>query len=128
MSDCEKKPFFRLGDLVAILLVAVAAGLLLIAFFAADRGGVAQISVDGEVVAELPLDTDTTRVILSGEHTLTVVIEGGEVYVRDANCPDHVCEQTGRITKQGTAIACAPAKILVKIVGGGEGDVDRVAG
>ena len=132
MEKCTRKPekraLFRRGDLVAILLVLLLTAGLLWAFLAAERGGYVEISVNGDELMTLPLDKDDTRVIGAGEYELTVVIEGGGVYVHSSTCPDHVCEQTGRISKEGTAIVCAPAGISVRIVGGGERDVDRVAG
>lgn len=128
MKQTKKRMLFRRGDLLAILLVLILAAGLLGAFFAADRGSYVEISVHGDEIMTLPLSVDDTRVIDSGTYTLTVVIADGCVSVHSANCPDHVCEQTGNISKKGTSIVCAPAGISVKILGGGDGDVDHVAG
>ena len=59
--------------------------------------------------------------------TLTVVIENGEVFVKESDCPDGVCVAGGRISKSGETILCAPAKILLTVKGG-DGNVDFVAG
>ena len=128
MENIKKKRGLRLGDLAVVLLVLLLAAGLLWAFFAAEHGGYVEITVQGDELVTLPLSKNDIRVIGAGEHTLTVVIENGEVFVRDADCPDHVCEQTGRISKKGTSIVCAPAGICVRILGGGDGDADGVAG
>lgn len=128
MEKSQKKKLFRVGDGVAILLVLLLAAGLLWAFLAADGGAFVEVTVNGERVAYLPLAEDHIRVIEAGEYELTLVIEDGRVSVCDANCPDHVCEKTGKIAGRGTAIVCTPARICVRIVGGGEGDVDHVAG
>ncbi|MBQ8340896.1 MAG: NusG domain II-containing protein [Clostridia bacterium] len=128
MNKSENKRLFRAGDLIAILLVALLAIGLFIAFFTAERGGYVEISVHGDELLTLPLDVDDTRIIGAGAYELTVVIEKGSVYVHGSTCPDHVCEQTGRISKEGAVIICAPAGISVKILGGGDEDVDHIAG
>ena len=124
----KKAPLFRAGDLAAILLVLLLVGALLWALFSAERGSTAQILVEGEVVATLPLSKDTVYPITARGYHLTVCIEDGAVFVRDADCPDLVCEHTGRISSKGTSIVCAAAGVSVKIAGGGNGDADFVAG
>jgi len=128
MKTAEKRIFFRPGDLVAILLVLVLAAGLLWAFLAAGRGRVAEISVNGDVVAELPLSKDAVYPIQTNDHHLTVHIENGEVFVTDASCPDKVCEHTGRVSAKGASILCAVARVSVRVVGGGESDADYTAG
>lgn len=124
----RKKALFRAGDLASILLVLLLVGALLWAFFAAERGTAAQISVEGETVAVLPLSKDAVYPIVSRGHHLTVHIENGEVFVSDADCPDLVCQNTGKISAKGTSIVCTAAGVQIKITGGGDGDADFVAG
>ena len=128
MQHVRKKALFRAGDLVAILLVLLLVGALLWAFLAAERGDAARISVEGETVAALPLSKDTVYPITSRGHHLTVRIENGEVFVTDADCPDKVCQNTGKVSAKGTSIVCAAAGVSVQITGGGDGNADFVAG
>ena len=55
----------------------------------------------------------------------TVVIENGTVYMKDADCPDKLCEKTGKISKNGETIVCLPHRVVVEIQGG-EGNVDSL--
>ena len=128
MAKTQKNRLFRYGDAVAILLVLVLTLGLIWMLFAAEEGQTVEVAVNGEVILTLPMDTDGARRITSGEYSLTVVVEKGSVYVCEASCPDHVCEQTGKISEAGRAIVCAPARISVRIIGGGERDADYVAG
>ena len=123
-----KSRVFCVGDLVALLLVAALALSLLWAFFGAERGGYAEISVDGAVVATLPLAQDAVYPVESGGYSLTVWVEGGEVFVTDATCTDKVCQHTGRISANGASIVCAAARVSVRVTGGGKRDADYVAG
>lgn len=128
MQQERKKMLLRVGDLAAILLVLLLVGALLGAFFAKEQGTAVRISVEGETVAVLPLFKDAVYPITSRGHSLTVCIENGEVLVRDTDCPDKVCQNTGRISAKGASIVCAPAGVSVHITGGGDGDADFVAG
>ena len=128
MDARVKRRVFCVGDLVVLLLVATLALSLLWAFFGAERGGEAEVSVDGAVVATLPLSRDATYPVEAGEYRLTVRVEHGEVFVTDATCPDKVCQHTGRVSANGASIVCAAARVSVRVTGGGKRDADYVAG
>lgn len=128
MESVKKRSLFRFGDAVAILLVIALAGGLLWAFFASEQGSAAEIVVENETVAALPLAKDAVYSVTANGHTLTVHVENGEVFVTDADCPDKVCEHTGRVKAKGASIVCAAARISVRIVGGGDRNADFVAG
>ena len=126
--EAKKSRLLRMGDVAVMLAVVIVALGLLWAFLSAEEGNVATVTVHGEVVETLPLDTNGTYEIIAGEHTLIVAVEDGSVCVSEADCPDQVCRQTGKISKAGASIACAPAGVLIRISGGGATDVDHVAG
>jgi len=58
-----------------------------------------------------------------------VFIEGGEAYLKEADCPDGLCVGMGKISRSGQSIICLPHKVVVDIVGGDEEPaVDVTAG
>ena len=128
MQFGKKSTLFRVGDLFAILLVLLLVGALLWAFFSLERGAAVQITVEGEGVAVLPLSQDAVYPITSRGYCLTVHVESGEVFVSDADCPDKVCQNTGKISARGASIVCAAAGVQIKITGGGDTNADFVAG
>ncbi len=118
----------RIADLWLVgglLVVAVAAFLML--WLLTDAGDYVEVTVDGRVVASLPLDTDTTCVIdgVGGQNTL--VIADGKVTVSAADCPDKVCVRHRAIARTGESILCLPHKVAVRVVGG-EPTVDAEVG
>lgn len=115
---------WRAADTVLIVTVLLAALLLLLGLFLLPaRGGAVQVTVDGEIVATLPLSEDTTFVIdgVGGENTL--VILDGEATVTVADCPDGVCVRHRSISRAGQSILCLPHKVAVTVIGG-DGSVD----
>ena len=91
--------------------------------------------VDGQTVAlikdsgteEYPLDRDRTVSISENGISLSVEIKDGNARVLSADCPDRVCVHTGTIRKAGDVIVCAPAHVVIRILGGRSGGVDDVA-
>ena len=116
-----------LRDIVAagcILLAAVA--LFLLPFLFVNEGETLVITTpDGSQVFSLTEDREI--VLTSRDVTLTVCISDGEAYVVESNCRDGVCKNSGRISRAGETILCAPAGVTLT-VRGGDGDVDFVAG
>lgn len=111
--------------LIGVLLI-ISLSVLLFVFLTREEGAVADVYVDGVKVAEYPLSIDGVYYINNGSNVL--VIEDGAAYMREANCPDKFskngCVNTGKISYVGQTIVCLPNKIIVEIVGEGEGIVD----
>ena len=111
--------------LIGILLI-ISLSVLLFVFLTREEGAIADVYVDGVKVAEYPLSIDGVYYLNNGSNVL--VIENGTAYMREANCPDKFskngCVNTGKISYVGQTIVCLPNKIIVEIVGEGEGIVD----
>ena len=89
-------------------------------------GITAVVKVDGNIVYMLPLDKNASVTVEGYQGgSNTVVIENGTVYMKDADCPDKLCEKTGKISKNGETIVCLPHRVVVEIQGG-EGNVDSL--
>ena len=81
---------------------------------------------DGEIQT-YRLDRDQEISVEGKLHRLSIRVENGEAFVLSSDCPDKICQKSGRISKAGEIIICAPAQISIQIEGG-EDDVDFVAG
>ena len=125
MNTAEKKKYTR--DLIlvgALLLVA------LLLFFLVRNGqdratgtdAVAVVTVDGAEVGRYPLYKSGTFPLNNGSNIL--VVENGEAWVSEANCPDKVCMGMGKISRNGEFIACLPNRLIVVVEGGEPALVD----
>lgn len=111
-------------DVLIIVLGLLIAGLVWGgSLLTREAGGEALITADGEEVARLPLNKNTT-LSLAGN---TVVVEDGEVYVSEADCPDHSCVRQGAVSHKGETIVCLPHRLVVEVTAGEESPVDAVA-
>lgn len=116
-------------DLILIAGVLVLAGILYLVFLgSAEDGGKAVITVDGQVVRELPLGEDAIYEVETPEGYNIVEIKDGWADVIDADCRDGLCTDQKHVRKTGETIVCLPHKMVVTIEAGEENTVDAVVG
>ena len=124
MEQKERKKYIRDLILVGALLIAALLVLLVIRNRQERKTGTdAVVTVrtsDGDEV--YPLNKDGVFSLNGGTNTL--VIENGEAWVSEANCPDRVCMGMGKISKNGEFIACLPNQVIIVVEGGEESPVD----
>ncbi|MGI6254283.1 MAG: NusG domain II-containing protein [Acutalibacter sp.] len=90
----------------------------------APQGRTAVVERDGEVVLRQDLSqlTEETTYTIQGadgvELTITLSPTGAEV--SSSTCPDQVCVRTGRLTRAGESAICLPAKVSLRLEGGGD--------
>lgn len=111
------------GLLLAVILLL----LCLWAFYPKGQGNTVLVMVDGQQVAELPLDTDGELPVDGYEEfSLRVIVEDGVCYVMDSTCPDLICQNHAPVSGAGEQIVCLPGRTVVTVTGE-EGEVDAVA-
>lgn len=102
---------------LGILMIACICAII-IQFVIKKNGETVVITVDGTVYKTLELDKDTEldiQGVNDGRNKL--IIENGQAYMIDADCPDKVCVRQGKINKTGETIVCLPHKVVVEIKG-----------
>lgn len=101
-------------DLFLILgLLLLGALLLLCLRLFRGEGTRAVVLADNEIIAQYPLAVDGEFALLGGKNIL--VIEDGAAYIRESQCPDHLCQRQGRIDSEGERIVCLPHHLTVRI-------------
>ena len=121
---CAMK-MLKKADIIVIIAFLAVAGMLFITPVFSKGGRYVKITQDGQS-SVYPVNENREIDIDSSGYKLTVVIENSEIYVKDAECPDKICEKTGRI-KEGGSIVCIPAKVIVEFTESA-GDNDALVG
>ena len=102
------------ADFIVVGALLLAAALLYGLFaFGRGEGGRVEISLGGELQETYALDEDA-EIAFPGN---TVVIKDGRVHIEDSDCPDHLCEKQGEISKAGESLICLPNRLSVVIRG-----------
>lgn len=111
--------------ILALLVLAAAVSAAAILLPRKEGGAlVARISRDGVVLEEIALDQveESYSFVLEDERgSNTVLVEPGRVRVSQADCPDQICVEQGYISDGTVPIVCLPHKLVIEIVGGGDG-------
>lgn len=118
----KKDIYLVAGLLLAALLVFGVTKLMF-----NGEGNVCVVSVDNKEYLRLPLNKDNSLRIegLRGNFCI-LTIKDGIADVTEASCPDKICEHHAPISKNGEAIICLPARIVVTISSEEESDVDFI--
>ena len=83
---------------------------------------------NGEVIGSYPLDHNQRLAFTDDKGKRNVrVIQEGKAYMEEADCPDKLCVKQKAIERNGESIICLPHKLVIRIAGGEEGEVDAVA-
>lgn len=115
------------ADLCVIFaLLLLAGGLSLALRLGREAGGFAVVRVDGKETERHSLAVSGVFPLNGGTNIL--VIENGEAYLSEADCPDLLCVKQGRIRYNGQTITCLPNRLTVTVEGGESNGVDFVVG
>ena len=123
----ENKKIKKDAVLVLLCIIISAAVYFIINIYVKKDGAYAVVKVDGEIIRSLELNKNTS-VIVHGYQggSNTIVVDNGQVYMTDADCPDKLCERTGRISRTGESIVCLPHRVVVEIQGNTAERIDSV--
>ena len=128
MRDKNETTALRKGDLYLILGCLLAALVLCGLWLLLRRdGAVVIVEQNGRETARYALGEDrTVRIEGEGGYNL-LVIENGEAWLSEADCPTQLCVKTGRIRYAGQSVVCLPHRLAVRIAGGASA-LDAVTG
>lgn len=112
----------RGAAIVGVLALACLASMAYVsvgADSAGDAEGLVAVVHDGDGgVREMPLDRDGTLDVSTSLGCNTIVVEGGRVFVSDADCAGHDCMAQGPASQPNERIVCLPHKLWIEIVDG----------
>ncbi|RPF43150.1 hypothetical protein EDD70_2110 [Hydrogenoanaerobacterium saccharovorans] len=116
----EKKLKFKKNDFILLGVLLVAALAVAAFYFIGSNNDhpIAVISVDGKNIMKVDLAKAEDKTFsLDKKSGLPVSFEIRDHKIRfvDVNCPDHVCENVGFISRSGESAVCLPNKTALVI-------------
>lgn len=112
-------------ELILITAALIIAAVVWLGFHAnRDEGAYAVVSIDGVETARYPLSVDGTYPLNGGTNLL--VVENGAAYMQEADCPDKLCVNQGKVRYTGQCIVCLPNRVSVTVEGADAG-IDLVS-
>lgn len=117
----------RKWDIFLIAGLLLAAGALYLFLRPGEAGAWAVVTADGRETARYPLAEDRRVTLGEADYNVLEIMDGAAAVV-EANCGDHTCVRTGRISREGEAIVCLPHRLVIRIEGGDRPLFDADAG
>ena len=106
--------WFSKADFFLILAVLAGAVLLLLPQWLANENAVvAEVTVDGITVQDIPLKPSDEKQQYTLENGVVLETENGTIRFFESDCPDAVCVHTGALSRAGEIAACVPNKTVV---------------
>lgn len=106
--------WFSKADFFLILAVLAGAVLLLLPQWLANGNTVvAEVTVDGVTVQEIPLKKFDEKQQYILENGVVLETENGTIRFSKSDCSDAVCVHTGALSRAGEIAACVPNKTVV---------------
>ncbi len=99
----------KFGDIILFVIIISIAMLFAVSF--GDKGNVVVIEQNGQVLEKISLYENNELTI----GNVIIVIQDGSVRIKDSDCADKTCINTGNIDNSGEIICCLPNRLLVRI-------------
>ncbi|MGI6269797.1 MAG: NusG domain II-containing protein [Candidatus Howiella sp.] len=124
MSTLKTRIKIKKADLLLLggILLFCAVGLLLYRR-TGTPGRTVRVEADGRLYGRWSLSEDA-EIDIGGHNLLR--IEGGEVVMQSADCPDGLCVAQPPISAAGQSIVCLPNRVVATVEG--KPETDAVAG
>ncbi len=122
-----KRKWFSKADFLLILAVLFSVGLLLLPQWLSDgEAVVAEVTVNGAAVKEIPLNQTDAKQQYTLENGIVLETENGSIRFSASDCPDALCVHTGAISRAGEVAACVPNGTVVVLKSGKGASVDGI--
>ena len=121
----NRKVSMKKKDIIIIAAALVLAlGLYLVSQIAGGKTATTVVvTVDGREVLRRPLAVENTYEIKQDDGSVNVIaVEGGAVYMKEANCRDGLCIAQGKMKNAAKTIVCLPHKLVVQLEGDSAAD------
>lgn len=134
MIGKEKHKLVKGFDFILVLICILIAVFIGIYFFMSNKNQenistVAVIKYDNNEIYRIDLNIvdEPYYIPIEHEYHSKILVEKGKICFEEADCPDKVCVNTGKISKPGQVAVCLPAKLIIKIEGK-EAETDAITG
>lgn len=110
--------------MLLIAIVLIVAAVIFFVSEASAQGKTAVVTLNGEKVTEINLETAENETFTVGK--VVIEVTDGSVSITDSDCPDKTCVKTGKLSKNGDVSVCVPNRVSVEIIGENADGVDII--
>ena len=112
------------ADLVMVAAMLFIAGIAVIFILKQKAGDIVFVNVDGEI-STYPLSEDREIEINRNGNKNIIIIDGGKVYMKEADCRNQICVNHKPVYKNGESIVCVPNKVSIIVKSSIKNEIDN---
>lgn len=103
--------------IAAVFIIAAAILIFQRIFVNTDSSKDRQVEIlyKNQVLGTYALEENREIPVNTEEGYNLIVLEGGYVYVKDADCANRICMQSGKKKETGETITCLPHKLIITV-------------
>ncbi len=98
--------------LILLIVLCIATVVAIIINICKTKGEYVKVSINNEIYEVYKLSENITVSLPTGN---VLVINDGEAYISESNCPDKVCVNHAKISSEGESIICLPNKLVIEV-------------
>jgi hypothetical protein len=122
-----RKYYLTPGDILLIIVLGISVlGSLLIFRNLGSHGKFAAVYVGKELVYRLSLSEDKEVTVCGSQGESHIKVEDNRIFISQAPCPHKTCMKMGKINRTGETIICIPNRIILKIEGNTDRELDGI--
>lgn len=119
----------KFGDILIIAAIIFSSAIIAVSLYEEDsEQRMAIISQNNVVLYTIDLNQHPEPYTLSysSQYSGTIEVNNGKIRFLKTQCPDQICVHTGWIERPGEIAVCLPSRVLIKIEGSTQSDVDII--
>lgn len=129
--NLKKKTMIMIA-VIALLVVGSVSAIVYMKLQASDKGMIAYIYRDNEIIKTIDLSNVTEPYKLTieyNENEFNVIeVRKNEIGIIEASCPDHLCVNMGFISDSLMPVTCLPNHLVIRVeVKGENSELDGMA-
>jgi len=121
------KNILKIGDLILIGLLSL---VIIVSFLTLHllriNGEFVSIYVEGNQIYRLSLKEDTEIKVNGIMGVTRIRVQKGSVTIVEAPCPNKICKKMGKISRSGEILVCVPNRLVLRITGKMDSEIDAI--
>ena len=112
-----KTRLLKKADIITVLIIIIIC-VSAVLFMRSTGGGLnARITVDGNVIETVDLNTveKPYTIITETVPETEITVENGAIYFSRSECENQFCVGSGKLTSKGATAVCLPARVVITV-------------
>jgi len=114
------------GDFFLIILCSSISLLPALLLRSETNGKTFDVMLDNKIILTASLEKDTSFTFDGELGAMEIVVHNGNVFISKSLCPHKYCMTMGKTSSSNKPLVCLPNKVIIKVNGQNNEDIDAI--